>query len=101
MSLVDKTTFFACPAGATAQPLAAMPPYGWGVPPAGKTAFSFVGERGVFYLTVGFLPTRLGAKTTFSFDSKEKAVLDSEKEKVNRWKSWGGAVQQDRGPVLI
>ena len=96
--------FFACPAGATAQPLAAgrllaamplrdswcpagaSPPYGWGVPPAGKTAFSFVGERGVFYLTVGFLPTRLGAKTTFSFDSKEKAVLDSEKEKVDQWK---------------
>ena len=52
--------FFACPAGATAQPLAAVPPYGWGVPLAGKTAFSFVGERGVFYLTVGFLPTRLG-----------------------------------------
>ena len=101
MSLVDKTTFFACPAGATAQPLAAMPPYGWGVPPAGKTAFSFVGERGVFYLTVGFLPTRLGAKTTFSFDSKEKAVLDSEKEKVNRWKSWGGAVQPDVGFVLL
>ena len=100
MSLVDKTTFFACPAGATAQPLAAMPPYGWGVPPAGKTAFSFVGERGVFYLTVGFLPTRLGAKTTFSFDSKEKAVLDSEKEKVDQWKSWGGAVQQDRLPML-
>ena len=73
--------FFAYPAGATAQPLAAVPPYGWGVPLAGKTAFSFVGERGVFYLTVGFLPTRLGAKTTFSFDSKEKAVLDSEKEK--------------------
>ena len=66
-----------CPAGS---------PYGWGVPPAGKTTFSFVGERGVFYLTVGFLPTRLGAKTTFSFDSKEKAVLDSEKEKVDQWK---------------
>ncbi len=64
----------ACPAGATAQPLAASPPYGWGVPPAGKTAFSF--------------------------DSKEKAVLDSEKEKVDQWKSWGGAVQQDRLPML-
>ena len=55
-----------CPAGAS-------PPYGWGVPPAGKTAFSFVGERGVFYLTVGFLPTRLGAKTTFSFACKRKS----------------------------
>ena len=111
--------FFACPAGATAQPLAAgrllaamplrdswcpagaSPPYGWGVPPAGKTAFSFVGERGVFYLTVGFLPTRLGAKTTFSFDSKEKAVLDSEKEKVDRWKLWGGTIQPDVGFVLL
>ena len=47
-------------AGPTAQPLAALPPYGWGVPLAGKT--------------------------TFSFDSKEKAVLDSEKEKVDQWK---------------
>ena len=36
---------FACPAGATAQPLAASPPYGWGVPPAGKTTFSFAGQK--------------------------------------------------------
>jgi hypothetical protein len=36
---------FACPAGATAQPLAASPPYGWGVPPAGKTTFSFVAQK--------------------------------------------------------
>ena len=36
---------FACPAGATAQPLAAVPPYGWGVPPAGKTTFSFVWQK--------------------------------------------------------
>jgi hypothetical protein len=42
-----------------------------------------------------------GAKTAFSFDSKEKAVLDSEKEKIDQWKSWGGAVQQDRGPILL
>ena len=54
--------------------------------PCGKTAFSFVGKRDVFTLR-WFLPTRLGAKTTFSFDSKEKAVLDSEKEKVDQWKS--------------
>ena len=27
--------FSACPAGATAQPLAAVPPYGWDVPPCG------------------------------------------------------------------
>ncbi len=42
-----------------------------------------------------------GAKTTFSFDSKEKAVLDSEKEKVDRRKFWGGAEQQDGGPILL
>ena len=110
---------FPCPAGATVRPLeagcllaamplrdsscpvGAVPPYGWGIPPAGKTAFSFVGERGVFYLTVGFLPARQGAKTTFSFDSKEKAVLDSEKEKVDRWRLWGGTIQPDVGVVLL
>ncbi len=32
--LPDGGLFSACPAGATAQPLAAVPPYGWGVPPA-------------------------------------------------------------------
>ena len=37
--------FFAYPAGATAQPLAAGPPYGWGVPPAGKTTFSFAPQK--------------------------------------------------------
>jgi hypothetical protein len=37
--------FFACPAGATAQPLAASPPYGWGVPLAGKTTFSFAPQK--------------------------------------------------------
>ena len=92
--------FFACPAGATAQLLAAVLPYGWGVPPAGKTAFSFVGERGVFTLQLVFCLPGRGPKPLFLLIAKEKAVLDSEKEKVDRWKSWGGAVQQDRLPVL-
>ena len=47
---------------------------------AGETAFSFAGERGVFTLQL---------------------VLDSEKEKVDRWKSWGGAVQPGVGVMLI
>ena len=63
----------------------------------------------MLYLAVVFcLPGRgclsacpAGAKTAFSFDSKEKAVLDSEKEKVDQWKSWGGAVQPDVGFVLL
>ena len=67
---------------------------------AGETAFSFVRKVGCFYLAVGFFACPAGAKTTFSFDSKEKAVLDSEKEKVDQWKSWGGALQQDRLPML-
>ena len=92
--------FFACPAGATAQPLAAVPPYGWGVPPAGKTAFSFVGERGVFILQLVFCLPGRGPKPLFLLIAKEKAVLDSEKEKVDQWKSWGGALQQDRLPML-
>jgi hypothetical protein len=117
---------FGLPGGATARPLGAgcllaamplrdsscpvgaVPPCGWGVPLAGEIAFSFVGKRDVFTLQLVFcLPGRgclsacpAGAKTAFSFDSKEKAVLDSEKEKVDQWKSWGGAVQQDRLPVL-
>ena len=95
--------FSACSAGATAQPLAAgcllaamplrdswcpvgaMPPYGWGVPLAGK---------------ITFLPAQQGPKPLFLLSAKEKAVLDSEKEKGDQWKSWGGAVQQDRLPML-
>ncbi len=43
-----------------------------------------------------------GGQNHFFFCSaKEKAVLDSEKEKVDQWKSWGGAVQQDRNPMLL
>ena len=109
----------AYPAGATAQPLAASPPYGWVVPLGGKTAFSFVGKRGVLScscfllaqlgpqpsrwrlrrLTDGAYPLRV--KPLFLLHHKRKAVLDSEKEKVDRWKSWRGAVQQDRGPILL
>ena len=147
--------FFACPAGATAQPLAAgcllaamplrdslcpvgaVPPYGWGVPLAGKRFSAnhrtFAGadilsarqrnftnllfplaERDPFSVLLvaacpaeastaflfDFLPARLGPKPLFLFREKKTAVLDSEKEKVDQWKSWGGAVQQDRLPVL-
>ena len=79
----------ACPAGATAQPLAAgcllaamplrdssypvgaVPPYGWGVSLAGK---------------ITFLPASRGQNHFFFCSAKEKVVLDSEKEKVDRWK---------------
>ncbi len=89
----------ACPARVAAKLLLAVPPYGWGVTFGGETAFSFVGKGGVFTLR-WFFACPAGAKTAFSFDSKEKAVLDSEKEKVDQWKSWGGALQQDRSPML-
>ena len=45
------------------------------------------------------LPSR-GQNHFFFCSAKEKAVLDSEKEKVDQWKSWGGALQQDRLPML-
>ena len=64
-------------------------------------------ESGVFCLPVGFLlaqrgpqPSRwrlcrltdgaypLRVKPLFLLRAKEKVVLDSEKEKVDRWKSW-------------
>ena len=54
-------------------------------PPAGKTTFSFAGERGVFTLQL-VLPAQQGPKPLFLLSAKEKAVLDSEKEKVDRWK---------------
>ena len=62
--------------------------------------------EGRFY----FLPARLGIvfplaqrgpKPLFLLSAKEKAVLDSEKEKVDQWKSWGGAVQPGVGFVLL
>ena len=69
-------------------------------PLRGESAFSFVGKRDVFTLR-WFLPARQGPKPLFLLLAKEKVVLDSEKEKVDQWKSWRSAVQQDRGPVLI
>ena len=85
-------------------PVGAVPPYGWGVPLAGKPAFSFVGKRDVFTLR-WFLPAQLGpqpsrwrlrrltdgayplrVKPLFLLLAKEKVVLDSEKEKVDQWK---------------
>ena len=69
--------------------------------PRGETAFSFVGKVGCFYLAVVFCLPGRGQNHFFFCTAKEKAVLDSEKEKVDRWKSWGGAVQQDRSPTLI
>ena len=42
-----------------------------------------------------------GPKPLFLLRAKEKAVLDSEKEKVDQWKSWGGTVQPGVGVMLI
>ena len=101
---------FAGPAGAADRPLAAgcllaamplrdswcpvgaVPPYGWGVSLAGKITFSFVGKRDVFTLRWFFAcpagavypPARRGPKPLFLLRAKEKAVLDSEKEKVDQ-----------------
>ena len=93
--------FFAYPAGATAQPLAAVPPYGWDVPPAGKTTFSFAGERDVFTLQLVFCLPGWGQNHFFFCTAKEKAVLDSEKEKVDQWRLWGGTIQPDKAPTLL
>ena len=60
-----------CPAGS---------PYGWGVPPAGKTTFSFVGERGVFTLQLFFVFSA-GAKTAFSFAQQKKKRFWTPKKK--------------------
>ena len=46
------------------------------------------------------LPSR-GQNHFFFCWAKEKAVLDSEKEKGDQWKSWGGALQPDVGFVLL
>ena len=67
---------------------------GWGVFFTGETAFSFVGKRDVFTLRWFFAcpagavypPARRGPKPLFLLRAKEKAVLDSEKEKVDQWK---------------
>ena len=76
---------------------------------AGKTVFSFVGKWCVlscswFLLAqqgIVFSLAQQGPKPLFLLRAKEKAVLDSEKEKVDQWKSWGGAIQQDRNPMLL
>ena len=119
--LAGGTAFsFACPAGGTAQPLGAgcllaamplrdswcpvgaSPPYGWGVPLADK---SFSTNQRTF-VGADILSARQRNFTNLLFPSAEREafsvllVLDSEKEKVDRWKSWGGAVQQDGLPVL-
>ncbi len=70
----------------TARTLWVLCRLGWGVTLAGK---------------ITFLPAQQGPKPLFLLSAKEKAVLDSEKEKVDQWKSWGGAVQQDGGPILL
>jgi hypothetical protein len=49
-------------------------------PPAGKTTFSFAGERGVFTLQLVFA-CPAGAKTTFSFVSKRKSGSGLRKRK--------------------
>ena len=51
-------------------------------------------ESGVFFTLqlVFCLPGR-GPKPLFLLLAKEKVVLDSEKEKVDQWKSWRSAVQ--------
>ena len=62
---------------------------------AGKTVFSFVGKWCVlscscFLLAqqgIVFSLAQQGPKPLFLLRAKEKAVLDSEKEKVDQWKS--------------
>ena len=46
-------------------------------------------------------PAQQGPKPLFLLLAKEKVVLDSEKEKVDQWKSWGGAVQPGVGFMLL
>ena len=70
-------------------------------PPAGKTTFSFAGERGVFTLQLVFAYPAGGQNHFFFCTAKEKAVLDSEKEKVDRWRLWGGAIQPHKAPTLL
>ena len=90
---------------------------GWGVTLAGKTYFSFVGKRRFFILQLVFacsdgvyllrenhlficLPG--GGQNRFFFSGKRKQRFWTPKKKrVDRWKSWGGAVQPDVGFVLL
>jgi hypothetical protein len=48
--------------------------------------FSLLWESGAFYLAVVFCLPGWGQNRFFFCTAKEKAVLDSEKEKVDRWK---------------
>ena len=50
-------------------------------------------------LTDGAYPLRV--KPLFLLLAKEKVVLDSEKEKVDQWKSWEGTLQPGVGFVLL
>ena len=58
-------------------------------------------ESGVFLPCSWFLPAWLGPKPLFLFREKKTAVLDSEKEKVDQWEYWGGALQPGVGFVLL
>ena len=58
----------------------AVPPCGWGVPSAGKTAFSFVGERGVFILQLVFCLPGWG-QNRFFFSGKRKQRFWTPKKK--------------------
>ena len=75
---------------------------GWGVLLADKR---FSANHRTF-VGADILSARQRNFTNLLFPSAEREafsvllVLDSEKEKVDRWKSWGGAVQQDGLPVL-
>ena len=72
-----------------------------GVPLAGETAFSFVGKEGCFILQLFFCLPGWGQNHFFFCTAKEKVVLDSEKEKVDRWRLWGGAIQPHKAPTLL
>ena len=88
--------FFACPAGACILRV--------------KPLFLLWEKWDIFILQLVFLPARLGIvfplaqrgpKPLFLLLAKEKAVLDSEKEKIDRWRLWGGTIQPDVGFVLL
>ena len=59
-------------------------------------------ESGMFLSCSWFFACPAGGQNHFFFClAKEKAVLDSEKEKVDQWKSWRGTIQPDVGFVLL
>ncbi len=79
---------FACPAGATAQPLAASPPYGWGVPPAVKPLF-LLWESGMFLLCVGFCLPGWGPKPLFLLIQKKKRFWTPKKKRETSGDDYG------------